>query len=438
MNRALAGFQQSFVDNFLSPTASPWQILCAETGMGKLSTALEIIERVYQSDFTARILFVGSAFICRQVADILENRVSSPDPLYFSRQRIRELVETSNAPAWPTRIVAIANDVARQPDVLGRLRSIDWDFIVVDDSDRSVRSAQTLIPMLQPARVLLLTWRDYRPDEMPMFASTHTTHWGAEQLESAYKHNLRPVEFQRSDAELSIIKRVASLHAELKETEEARAFWRTVRRASMSSFNALEQSLTRQLALLNDPTAVVSRFSGMPEDFATRYAELPITNPWKDGVSAAEKLLSILEEIGKTNTDGKLAALTRLIDDITRQRPSYGLWILTSFRATAWYLNTALSERVSGVHVLTADMPYSRAVDVSDFSVRERSILVSTYASIQGLEFPGVTDVVFYDEVHARNLLTLVSSRIPVEPATELFEFLDGPETGSQFNKQSI
>lgn len=433
MDTALTEYQQSFVEAFLSPTASPWQRLSAAPGLGKTTTALDIIERVYRSDLTSKILFIGPATLCMQVADILENRVSTSDPFYFSRRRIRELAAASNAPGWPTRIVALADHVARQPEVSERLRSIDWDLIVVDEADRSARLVQTLIPTLRPARVLLLASSDLDPGEMPVFAQIQTTHWVAEQLRAAYKPKVRAVEFHRSVAERNVIQRVADLISELNTTEEARAFWRTIQQASMSSFNALEQLLTRQLAELKDPNVAGSRSSGMPEDFATRDVDLPSISLWKNGVGVAEKLLSVLDAIGKTPADGKLTALMRLIDDLGNHHLRYGLWIVTSFRATAWYLSTSLSERVSGVHVLTADMSYSRAVELSDSRSHERSILVSTVASTKGLQFPWVTDVVLYDRPSTENLLYIITSRLPVDPAPELLVFLEDEGTAAQF-----
>jgi hypothetical protein len=385
MNTRLTHHQQSFIDSFLSPTAVGRQVLCAAPGMGKTTTALELIEQFYQSNSTSKILFLGPTPACSQAADILQNRVSSSDSFYFSRQRIRELAITSAAIEWPTRIVIVPYTIANQPDVLASLRSTDWGLIVVDEADKSVRLVESLTAPTTRARILLLASLDARDAAVKMFDQFQVTQWAEEELNAA-DASTRLLNYHRSMAERKVMEGVERLATELKETGTARAFGQTIRQAAMSSFNALEQLLTRQLGILNDPTSA-SNLGGLPEDFATQEFDLALLSPWKDRTTAAEKLLSVLEAIAKTPADEKLAALLLLIEDIAHRRPNYRLWIVTSFRATAWYLKSSLSERGLEVNVLTADMSYSRALEASGLLDREHSQRDCSFLGLQMLSY---------------------------------------------------
>lgn len=423
MQMALAEHQQAFISSFFSPTAARCQILVASPGMGKTTTALEIIAETYRLDTTSKILFIAPQVLCLQAADILQSRVLSPDSFYFSRQRIRELAATSNTADWPTRIVVVPDTVAKQADVSERLRAVGWDLIVVDEANRSPSLVQTFMPKLAHQRVLLVTSLDFHPGEEATFSQFHETRWDADQLNPTQQPNIRSIKYNRSKAEQNVMERVASLTTELNDTKEARVFRQTIQQASMSSFNALEQLLTRQLGILNDPSTASLPLGGLPEDFATREVDLTVASPWKDRVNSTEKLLALLDAIANTPVDSKLAALLVLIDGIANRRSHYGLWIVTSFRATAWYLRSSLSELAPGVNILTADMPYSRAVELSEVTSREHSILVSTLASTKGLQFPGITDVVLYDEPRTKNVLHFVRSRVPGDYPPEIFVF---------------
>jgi hypothetical protein len=304
---------------------------------------------------------------------------------------------------------------------LASLRSADWGLIVVDEADKSVRLVESLTAPTTRARILLLASLDARDAAVKMFDQFQVTQWAEEELNAA-DASTRLLNYHRSMAERKVMEGVERLATELKETGTARAFGQTIRQAAMSSFNALEQLLTRQLGILNDPTSA-SNLGGLPEDFATQEFDLALLSPWKDRTTAAEKLLSVLEAIAKTPADEKLAALLLLIEDIAHRRPNYRLWIVTSFRATAWYLKSSLSERGLEVNVLTADMSYSRALEASGLLDREHSILISTLASTKGLQFPGITDVVLYDQPRTNSALHLILSRVVGNRPPELSVF---------------
>jgi hypothetical protein len=418
---ALAEFQQSFIDRFLSPTSARWHALCASPGTGKTTTALEIAERVYKSDANSMILFLAPSVLASHAADILQTRVSATDGFYFSRQRIREVAHGGAASNWPTRIVTIDDNVAKQPEVFEKLRSVKWDLVIVDEAHRNLDFIERLLPELSDARVLLLTASASLPAGQ-LSSSFNVTQWRADELRVRISASETPIYYERSGEEKTVLERVASLAAELKENDEARLFLRIVRQAASSSFNALEQLLTRQLGVLRDVSAADSRLAGMPEDVVTRDLDLPVA-VWKDSGAATKALLSTLDAIGKTSTDEKLAALFRLIEDLAKSRRRYGIWIVTSFRATAWYLNSSLSERGWRVNVLTADMPYSRALELSNILNQEQSILIATLASTKGVELPAVTHVVLYDEPRSPTAQHFIRARVPASSLLEVFAF---------------
>jgi ERCC4-related helicase len=420
MEIAFVRYQQSFIQEFLSPRSARWQALCATPGMGKTTAALEIVQRIYQSNSDSVILFVAPASLAMQAAEILQNRLLAQEPFYFSKQRILELAQSIANFRWPARIVIMGDNLAKQPEVLEILKSSKWDLVVVDEAHRTTSFVEQLLPTLTRARVLLLTGSEsVIAASMP--STFKITRWDPSQISKVNDFRAIPVQFHRSIPEKSVVERVGALAGELNEGEEGRVFWRVVRQATKSSFNALEQILTRQVALLRNATND-SRITGMPEDVATRESDLTV-HPWRDRERAAEKLLQILDAISQATADEKLSSLLSLLGTITKGRERYGIWIVTSFRATAWYLASSLSELRSGVSVLTADMPYSRALEVTSSIGENQSIIIATIASTKGLQFPNITHIVLYDEPRSKSLLQLVQTRVPAGLPVEVFVF---------------
>jgi superfamily II DNA or RNA helicase len=305
--------------------------------------------------------------------------------------------------------------------VLEKLRSVKWDLVIIDEAHRNLAFIERLLPELSDARVLLLTASDLLPAGQ-LSSRFDLTQWRTDELRVRTSSSETPIYYERSAEEKTVLECVASLAAELKENDEARLFLRIVGQAASSSVNALEQLLTRQLGVLRDVSAADSRLAGMPEDVVTRDLDLPVA-AWKDRGAATKALLSTLDAIGKTSTDEKLATLCRLIEDLVRPRRRYGIWIVTSFRATAWYLNSSLLERGWRVNVLTADMPYSRAVELTNILHQDQSILIATLASTKGLELPAVTHVVLYDEPRSPIAQHFITARVPATALLEVFAF---------------
>jgi RecA/RadA recombinase len=422
MDMAFVEYQQSFISEFLSPSSVPWQVLSAPPGMGKTTVALEIVERVQKAEPNSQILFLGDATLATQAAEILQGRLASSESFYFSRQRLRELAPAAFDLEWPTRIVTMGDNVAKQADVFEKLKSSHWDLVVIDEAHRITDFIEALLPSLTHTRVLLLSGVELPPAD-PMLATFKTTHWRADRI-SNLGSTERTIYFQRSDAEHNVRERLAALRVELNETGRARTFWQILQQAASSSFNALEQLLTQQLSFVSDSIGIDSRASGMPEDVVTRDVDV-VVDLWEDPARAAEALLSVLDAIARASRDEKLSAMLRVVEGISR-RDRYGIWIVTSFRATAWYIGSSLSERGLRAAVLTADMPYSRIVEASTVSSQQQSIMVGTMASTKGLQFPGITDIILYDEPRSKTVVNLIRARVPEGLPVELSVMREG------------
>jgi superfamily II DNA/RNA helicase len=73
--------------------------------------------------------------------------------------------------------------------------------------------------------------------------------------------------------------------------------------------------------------------------------------------------------------------------------------------------------------VLTADMPYSRALELSNILNQEQSILIATLASTKGLELPAITHVVLYDEPRSPTAQHFIRARVPASSFLGIFAF---------------
>jgi hypothetical protein len=276
-NRGLRAWQATFVASFLNADPSPFQMLAAPPGTGKMFAAIAIIRELVDRG-SKRILILAPAYLCEAWRMRIGETQSDLPVNIVTRLGYREMeasVPIGQSPWIGVGIFVISQDLAKQPDIASSLSTAVWELVILDEAHRFAgrrRSAllYQLVSFGVVQRLLLLTatplpalqhWLHPSPDQSaPLSPPPAVTSWYG-QLRN-WDHSIvelprvdwQVVKYTRGADEVRFLSKLIEAVDMLRATLGSNQLFTQilVRRAASSIF-AAEQTLHRlSLTLRSD------------------------------------------------------------------------------------------------------------------------------------------------------------------------------------------
>ena len=434
-DKGLLPFQVEFVQSFLENEDLPFRELVSPVGTGKIRTAVALIAYEMEVCDHKRFLVLSRNVLLNQWKSELISMLSSErqaiTPLIVDRKTYLDL-ELSVSPGespWPTScIVLMSIDFAKRDDIASSIMNVVWDLVIFDESHLLRRKRRVFFDLLKKSgaasRALLLTnspshlrgvavsqvkygdvvdW-----DERPLFPSFE------KRLISIWYHRTNQeriflaelLEFARSLGgmqsfgelyEIIITRNAASsiyaVEGMLRRFKDA---WNPVRNrmahgvisSTEDTFQKVQQKLITVTDLLGDSDDILAdidqRRVGMriqPDQFSHLF----------------NKLESLLDQIQDIGTDSKLDSLIGYLQGLHKMTDKTHICIWTSFRSTAQYLSSNLRDLKQSLYMMTGILELAERQNVIEDFRENGGILITTDASLTGIELEFVDKCINYD-----------------------------------------
>jgi len=168
----------------------------------------------------------------------------------------------------------------------------------------------------------------------------------------------------------------------------------------------LDESVRSQMA---------QRSEGLDIDADMDASSIPGRSAWKGKVKALATLTAVLDQLESVDLDTKRESLERLLEILARDARSSlsHICVLCSSKATASYLQTAISDRGTKTWLLTSgNAPEDLSRELDGFK-DEGGVLISTVAMLQGLDLRYVQAIIHYDPPASEAELHVRAARSP-------------------------
>ncbi len=137
-NRGLRAWQATFVASFLNADPSPFQLLTAPPGTGKMFASVAIVRELVDRG-AERILVLAPAYLCEAWRARIAEAQSGLLVTIVTRPVYRELeasVAVGQSPWVVGGVFVISQDFAKQPDIAASLSTVVWDLVILDEAHR--------------------------------------------------------------------------------------------------------------------------------------------------------------------------------------------------------------------------------------------------------------------------------------------------------------
>jgi len=434
-DKGLLPFQVKFAQSFLESEHLPFQELVLPPGTGKTRMAVALITYEMKLSTHKRILVLAQTAILNQwkseLISMLLSEGQTITPLIVDRKMYLEL-ESSVSPGespWPTTgIVLMSIDFAKRDDIAPSIMSVDWDFVIFDDSHLLRGKRRVFFNLLQKSgvvrRALLLT---NSPSHLRGIVSSQVKYsdivdWNERSLFPSFKKQLISVRYNRTDLERSFLNK---LHEFVRSLSNMQSFGKLyeviIIRNATSSMYAIDGMLRRLRDAWNPVrNRMAHGVISATEDTFQKVQKKLITvadllgdsddvsadiNQIRAGMTMQpdqflylfNNLESLLDQIEGIRTDSKLDALLGYLQKDCKIIDKTHICIWTSFRSTAQYLISNLQDLKKPLYLMTGVLePTERQSVVRSF--REKGgVLITTDASLSGITLEFVNKCINYD-----------------------------------------
>jgi hypothetical protein len=337
------------------------------------------------------------------------------------RFRYREMQDASppTQALWPQgRAFVLGLDFAKQDDITASLCSVPWTLLVIPDAQQlrgeRERAVQKIVTSSPHARLLLLTLPGV--ENLPTLGIRPWTE-STVRLRDAVDNDgrrilelpplqVRVIELQLDAVEQRLKNAVAEIMQLFRRDNGTQSALSAIFESSLrSSLPALEQVVRRLRNQLVHGKADIAHLSNEQDDESDA-DDLP-SIPQADVGRVLAALDTCLAELELLATDAKLKALTHLLMEAkTRGDVPRSMCILTTYRATLCYLQTALEELGFAPYVLHGALPFEeRFQAVHGFQEHGGILLATTALMTGGLSMPQADSLVMYDLPHSQIML---------------------------------
>lgn len=401
----LNSYQMALVNDVLAAAKPSTFFVKWPVGAGKGRAALAIVDAVLQRQPSARVLLICDTAAQREhFRDHSQRDGISIE--FVDRHWLRAKQADGPAPKdlWHAGAYVAGMSFAVEPDMVASLSSVAWQVVILPEWHRSLNlEAEQLVENLARSspELRVVVFGDPNVElsgnvgPRPHFesvlrfsdlvASEHVGSAGWRQPRFSLVH-LSP-----SDAERALGEEVKALVSQLRTGQAShRPEASAIARKAQSSQAALDDALRR---------------------LRTRLELAPTTERAGAAPLSAETEVC-LQRLELLSEDSKLAAVSDLIEEVTTSvGPHASICIFTEFRATALYLQQAVSLQARRVHLLHGGMTHNERSQTLHSYLGKGDVLVATAASVQGFEVRRADAVILFDLPQKRSGVLVVLSR---------------------------
>ena len=417
--------QAQLVRDVLDSSVPVRRVLVATPGSGKTVAAVSLANEIAKANSNYRILIIGPRIIGGMYEQLLTRAIPNARVCVVTRRVLRELEATAEEgqPIWPVPYMAVLGmDTARQEDVIRHLRSVSWDFVVVEELQLFARSRWTLLKTIITdkafERVLLIGITSNLKGVESLLKNTTRTEWLTSDLKDWAGRPLfagrlpafNTVRYRRSGDEVSLLRSVLALTEELASTTVGQTVKKTLLKQAASSppalertvrhlRNALAHGLSDTLLTWTAGSPIEQGSEGLESDADMAAFSTPARTPWRSKARAFEALAALLERLESMHADKKREALESLLQRLDQDAGPHlqHICILCSSRATANYLHTVVMEHGKNTWLLTGENTPEQFNKTLDGFKNDGGVLISTLFVLQGLDFRYVEAFIHYD-----------------------------------------
>ena len=429
--------QADFINRFFHPPLSKGYLLESEVGLGAKFMAAHLIAEFVKRNSRGRVLILVPAALQTQMDSYL-NQMGTQS-IVVDRYRYRELEEVSELEGiWPNgSVVIMSMDFAKKSDVLSSLMAVEWDLLVVPEAHllRGLRAQaiQQIISAAASMRVVLITSSKIK--QMPDVGIELLERVGwerAKMVDQVGNHLFSSpaafdiINFHEFPEEEHLRKTLEQLidFSNLSINGSALAGLEFLRQSSPSALEECLRLLKGQLVYgeseefievedleqleTNDPSTEGEEFESLPE---TRIL-LPVSIEPSYAAKLLERVNICLEELDKLSNDAKLTALLERLHVLQcAEAAVFPVCIVAMCRSTISYIQTQLQERQFQTSLIHDSMPFDeRQACVATFR-KFGGVLLATPSVMEGMSFPDINILYFYDIPHSAAVLDQIYGR---------------------------
>lgn len=408
--------QRALIEAFLGESASQGYIARWDVGLGKSWTTPHVVKRFLELKPGGRILVLSPA---RALALHSHHRLNSLGVRaeLVDRFRYREMQDaiSDGAVMWPEGgVFVLGIDFAKQQDVAASLCLVPWTLLIADEAHALKGQREGVIRGVVDSspgiRVLLLGVPGVGDTPALGIGGWANSTVRRSDIVDAAGHRLmaapvvRSTQPQANGAELQLLATIDELGRLLRETDatsgEIRA--RIVENSMCSSLAALEAAVRGIRNSLGHGGADALQSHDGEEELtgSGEPADRDATPPLSPETTARllEAVDRCLAGIDSIETDTKLAALVQILQAKNNPKPSRSICVLTNYRSTQAYLQTALMEGEFEVRLLHGGLALDlRSSVIEDFREHGGLLLATTALVAQGTSMPYVDSLVLFD-----------------------------------------
>lgn len=410
--RPLLPHQQALIDRFFSEPKIRGCLVRADPGLGASFAMAHLIKRFLKMQPVARILVLSPAVVLQmQVQRVLrEIGVGAEAVDRFRYRELQDALPDDEAIWRKGGVFVLGVDFAKRDDITHSLCSVPWTLVVVPEAHQIAGKRETFIRKLVTSspelQLLLLTLRSV--NNVPTLGIEPWTEivWRSEdvvdlqgrRLFSETPTRVELIEFQRSVAEQKVLGLLAEIARLLQLPGGGGGLLSSVLYRSMLSSPATLEEVIRRFRnrLAHGAAEVVSSSDEMDDE--TDADNLPSATS-ADPAQLLDALNACLSALESLQEDSKLVALKDLISEaLAIGELPRAMCILTEYRATLLYLQTALEELGLDPYILHGEMPVDERARAVDEFRKNGGVLIATSAlASEGISLAGVDWAVLYD-----------------------------------------
>jgi hypothetical protein len=409
-DRLLLPHQQALINRFFAETKIRGYVVRWDVGLGKSFTIASLVKRLLAAQPTARILILSWGRMLQfQMQEVLARIGVNAEVI--DRFRYREMQGTSfNETPWREGGVFILGvDFAKRDDITLSLCSVPWTLLIVDEAHqiRGQRedTVQKIIAASPELRLLLYTLPglgglptfELKPWTETVLHQKDVVDAQGQSIFTSFPTEMRLVEFQLNSAEQRLRNLVSEVVELLPSTNQASKLLGSILESSMqSSLSTLEEVIRRFRNRLIHKDYEAFQL-GDEQYSETDSNKLPLLDSETVSKLLVE-LTNCLIELDTLATDSKLEALTSMLTNAKATATmSRSMCILTEYRSTLFYLQTALEELGFAPYILHGTLSIDERLYSLQQFTEHGGILLATTAILKGISLSEVDSLVMYD-----------------------------------------
>jgi superfamily II DNA or RNA helicase len=429
-SKGLFAWQATFATAFLDPESSPYQLLAAPPGLGKMYTAVAIAKEMMLNG-AQRILVLAPAALGMAWTHRLTNSESTYKVFRLTRAELREIEATlgpEDSPFQKNAVYVMSQDLAKQKEIANSLSDVSWDAVIIDEahhmaSPQRLRLLRRLSSANALSRLLLLSATPL-PALSPLIQPSSgsfislsspiaVTNWYGV-ITNWDGTVVRPPTFtwkiliyKRSDDEMSAVRRFIESIRQLGESSGGnKLLTRVLKHRLSSSLFAFETTMQRlatslTLSIEDSDESMVGVDSERVDEPITWARSEPIADMgvvWQDRAAAIAIVNANLEALEMIKGEEKLRALRTILEQYYDTVDKPKVCIFSTYADTVTYLHTAIQDWKLQSWVITGTTTlFEREERIRNFTISGGVLLTTDVGLSEDITLADVNTVIHFD-----------------------------------------